>query len=293
LTGLALVVAFGSGAFAPQLRADSIATFENLPLEPESSWNGPDPNGQIVPGTYGDVNVGSFTSGGAVFTNRYDLTYGSWSGFAYSNTTDTTTPGWTNQFSAYTGSGYNSANYGVAFGYRDLDRFDPTNVSQLKGLPSIAVPTGEGIAGMFVTNTTYAALSMLYGDGFGKKFGGETGDDEDWFKLTAYGIDASGNAMGTSVDFYLADYRFEDNSKDYIVSDWQYWDLSALSGAASLHFNLSSSDVGQYGMNTPAYFALDDVRFTTSAIPEPSSFVLMGIGGISLAFLGPRARRAA
>jgi hypothetical protein len=41
------------------------------------------------------------------------------------------------------------------------------------------------------------------------------------------------------------------------VDHWQWFDLSKLGEVASVKFTLSSSDVGQWGMNTPAYFCLD------------------------------------
>ena len=111
-------------------------------------------------------------------------------------------------------------------------------------------------------------------NGFAKQLGGDSGDDPDWFKLSVYGIDAIGNPMSNFVDFYLADYRFSDNSHDYVITDWSFVDLTGLSGAASLHFNLASSDNGVWGMNTPAYFAMDDLQ--TAAVPEPASIVLLG-----------------
>ena len=76
------------------------------------------------------------------------------------------------------------------------------------------------------------------------------------------------------VEFYLADYRFADNGEDYIVDTWEYIDLSSLGAVKSLEFGLSSSDVGDFGMNTPAYFALDTV------VPEPSSMALMVFGSL-------------
>lgn len=285
-----VIVLLGASPAGRPCLADSVVTFDDLSLAPNSYWNGPDPDGTIVDGPYGPVNAGRFTSGGASFENRYDLTYGSWSGFAYSNTTDTTTPGYLNQFSAITGSGRGPGadNYGVAFGYADLEPnlfdpnpFDPSDPAQLFGLPTIGLPTGSLIEGMYVTNTTYAALSMLTGDGFAKPFGGATGNDPDWFKLTAFGTDANGQALSSFVEFYLADFRFDDNSLDYILADWAYMDLSSLAGARSLHFNLSSSDVGDYGMNTPAYFAVDDIQIR--AIPEPSSLALVVLGAAGVA----------
>ena len=66
------------------------------------------------------------------------------------------------------------------------------------------------------------------------------------------------------VEFALADYRFEDSASDYIVDQWTRVDLSSLVGARKLQFGLESSDVGEFGMNTPAYFALDQVALSAS-----------------------------
>lgn len=268
-----------------------VVTFGDLSLAPESYWNGPDTSGTQSADPWGGtlpVWTGSFSSGGAQFSNRFNENWGNWSGFAYSNTTDTTTEGYLNQFSSYAGSGHGDANYGMAFGY--ADGLNPATAADLAGLPVITLPAGAELLGAYVTNATYAALSMLFGDGFAKQFGGPSGNDEDWFKLTAYGVDSNGVLLGQTAEFYLADYRFSDNSLDYLVQDWTWFDLSDLSGASQIYFNVSSSDVGQYGLNTPGYFAIDDLTFRdTSVVPEPGSLALACCAGLGL--LGTRFRR--
>ena len=107
-----------------------------------------------------------------------------------------------------------------------------------------------------------------------KKFGGASGDDPDWFVLTIIGKDSQGLVTDT-VDFYLADYTFADNNQDYIVDTWEYVDLTSLGAVESLEFTLSSSDVGQWGMNTPGYFAMDNL-----IIPEPTTIALLMVGGL-------------
>ncbi len=222
-------------------------------LEAESYWNGSD-------------GSGGFTSAGTYFNNSY-TDYGafySWSGWSVSNVTDNTTPGYDNQFSAFPGSGAGGSEfYGVSFIYP----FDP--------VPRIDLPAGAELESLEVANCTYPALSMLNGDPYAKQFGGQTGDDPDWFRLTVTGLDEAGAPIG-GVEFYLADYRFENNDLDYIVDDWASVDLTAVSSARSLTFALDSSDVGQYGMNTPAYFAVDNLTF----VPEPATagmFLLAGV----------------
>ena len=118
---------------------------------------------------------------------------------------------------------------------------------------------GHPVPGIYVNNNAYTYYSMLEGDAYAKKFGGVTGNDPDFFLLTIKAY-ADGQLKSDSVDFYLADYRFADNSNDYIVDEWTYIDLSPLGDVDSLGFSLSSSDNGAFGMNTPAYFCIDDIQ---------------------------------
>ena len=103
---------------------------------------------------------------------------------------------------------------------------------------------------------------MKNGDAFAKKFGGATGTDPDWFRLTVYGW-SSGAMKSQSVQFYLADFRSNDSTQDYILNTWKWVDLQPLGNVDSLAFHLESTDtVGGFGMNNPAYFAIDN--FTTN-----------------------------
>ena len=209
-----------------------IADFEDLSLDPNSYWNGSD-------------GSGGFVSGGAFFHNNYNFDWFYWDGFAYSNMTDTTTSGMAGQYNSIAGTGQgDSANYAVGFvGWAEL--------------PTVGFNAAV-IDGLYVTNNNFAYYSMLNGDVFAKKFGGDDGNDPDWFLLTITGRDACDVVTGT-VEFYLADFRFENNGEDYIIDTWEYVDLSSLGMVTKLEFSLSSSDVGAWGMNTPAYFVIDTI----------------------------------
>ena len=219
--------------------------FEELPLDALEYYNGSD-------------GAGGFTTRGAWFNNQNS---GYWSGWAYSEATDTTTPGVTNQYSAITGSGFgSSAQYGVAYNASDAGS---------GGLiPKIILPPGAEPRRVQVTNTTYAALSMLHGDTFGKQFGGPSGSDPDYFLLTVEGRNSAETVLG-SVDLYLADYRFSDSNADYILDQWTELDLSPLAGLGveKLAFRLESSDNSIFGMNTPAYVAIDNLEIEVVAAP--------------------------
>lgn len=222
-----------------------IVDLENLNLPPDSFWNGSDGSGFFVANQI------------ATFPNNFvDWGNGitSWSGFAYSNMTNTITQSYTNQYSTYAGQQLiNSTIFGVSYNNSDWNTGEiiPNFVTFNQPIIPISID---------VTNTTYTALTMKNGDSYSKKFGGETGNDPDWFKLTIKGYLA--DSLTGIVDFYLADYRFTNNEEDYIVKDWQNVDLSALGQIDKLSFELSSSDTGIFGMNTPAYFCFDNIVYS-------------------------------
>ena len=242
---------------APGVCPAAVATFDDLTLAPESYWNGDDDGTGY--GTYS-----GFTSGDNYFANYEAAAYYSWEGFAYSNTTDTTTAGTANQYSAITAGGVDgSENYAVAFTMTMWGQSAQTYNGYTTG------EYAQVVEGFYATNTTYAYLSMLYGDSYATAF-----DEDDWFKLTIYALDSSYNQTGDSVEFYLAE------GTD-ILSAWEWVDLTSLGAVYGLEFALSSSDGGSgYGMNTPAYFAMDNL--TTSPVPVPAAVWLLGSGLIGL-----------
>ncbi len=179
------------------------------------------------------------------FPNTYDADFDFWTGWAISATTDNTTPGFMNQYSSIVGEGADgSPAYAVSFA--SPASYVTLNTAATSGF--VTVPS------IHITNSTYAFLSMRDGDSFAKKFGGETGNDPDFFLLTIKTY--AENELQDSIPFYLADFRFEDNSQDYILDEWQEIMLPN-PAVDSISFSLSSSDNGMFGMNTPAYFCAD------------------------------------
>jgi hypothetical protein len=227
--------------------------FSNLSLASNSFQNGVD-------------GSGGFNSGGASFNNLYDPTFGDWSGFSYTNVNYTDTalypnypkdPDFEYQYGAYPGTApAGSGTYAVAF------VSDPAFGGVL---PTITIPSAMQVESAMFTNSTDAALSMLNGDQFAKKFG-----PNDWFLLTITGENASGDVVG-KVPFYLA-------QNGSIVTNWQSVDLSSLSTATTLSFSETSSDTGMFGMNTPAFFAMDDLTMapTVTAASSPANPVTSG-----------------
>lgn len=259
---LALCAALGASV----AQAATTSTFEELALAPSSHY-------------FPEVRT-TFTSGAASFAHNYNSDYGSWSGWVYSNETDITTAGYENQFSVFnSGGAAQSSTYALA--YVSTYEPEPTAIT-------FAAPVQVGSVAL--TNTTYAALSMQQGDFFAKKFGGVSGNDEDFFYVSIIGKAFDGSTTG-KVDVYLADFRFGDNSQDYILDHWLTVDLSSLGAVSSLQFEMYSSDVGLYGMNTPSYFALDNLS-VTAAVPEPSTAWLSLVGMALVAAVLRRRKQA-
>ena len=200
-------------------------SFQSLELEEESYWNGSDESG-------------GFTIDIATFNNYFDSEWSAWSGFAYSNTTDIETPGWSNESSAYIASGGDSKNiYAVSYvsGESSTITFDfEVNL----------------VAAKF-TNSTYAYHTISNGDFYASPF-----TEGDWFKLTLTGYNESDTEAG-EVEYYLADFR---DGSNYITDSWTRVDLGTLRGVSKIVFTLESSDIGDWGMNTPAYFCMDDLE---------------------------------
>ena len=86
---------------------------------------------------------------------------------------------------------------------------------------------------------------MMNGDASAKKF-----TEDDWFKLTITGY--KGEEETGKVDFYLA----KDGN---IVEDWTLFSLAGLGKVLKVTFDVDGTDKGDWGLNTPGYFAYDDV----------------------------------
>lgn len=211
--------------------AQDPATFEDVQLGGSGIWQPP-------------IGENEMSSGGWLFTN--DTENGYWGGFTASNCTDLTQTGLNAQYTAASGCGYDgSSQYAVAYTMGvQTDAYAADGQSHT-------------VTGCYVTNGLWTYEDMVQG-GYGElPYGGTTGNDPDWFKLTATGKNANGQTVGT-VDFYLADLRFANNEDDYILNTWEWFDLSPLGSVASISFSLSSSRGSGYNMIEPAYFCMDN-----------------------------------
>lgn len=201
-----------------------LVDFEDVTLT-DSIWNGSDGSGKFV-------------SNDITFNNNYNAAWFVWSGFSCSAKKDVVTTGWANQYSAIAGSGATgSKQYAVVY-------------------DSASVVCAPDINGTFearsvmLTNSVYAYYDMKNGSDYSKKFG-----TDDWFKVIVKGY-LNNIVVGTK-EFYLADFR---NGKSVLINKWVKADLKSFGEIDRLSFTFASSDMGSYGMNTPAYVCIDNLQ---------------------------------
>lgn len=206
------------------------STFEDVELPLSGYYNGSD-------------FAGGFKSGKAFFTNMYDTTWGPyWEGFAASNVKNDTDGTYNNQYASITKGGRESNNYAVCYS-KGIIRLDSASKH-------------DPVYGLYITNTTYAYFDMKNGSTFSKKFGGASGHDSDYFRVVFEGW-KDGVKRDTAVKAYLADYRFSNDSLDFIIKHWQYVPLYELGLVDSISISFESTDTGSFGINTPTYVCID------------------------------------
>ncbi len=197
---------------------------------------------------YLDSIHGGLITQGFTFQNEfYDETYKAWywyKGFALSNVVNDTTAGYLNTYATFAGKGADvSKNYLIS--------------DNINGNSGVKLPSNIQLVSLAITNSTYAALSMKKGDSMSRKF---TGKNKDFLKVWIRGY--TSGKVKDSVDVYLANFQYADSSQNFIQKDWKIVNLSTLVSVDSLSFRMQSSDNGLGGMNTPAYFTIDNIKFT-------------------------------
>lgn len=231
---LAAVIFCGGAAMAETSKSD----FEDINLGDKLYDNG-------------ETAEGKFTSGDFNFVNNYSLTeYGPYfDGFTISASTSTAFDSdsyLVDQFNSCVGSGAgNSSQYAViswssysdnradAIYHKDNKLFTPQSVA--------------------LTNAAYAFNVIRTGNNYSRKF-----TDEDVFTLKFLGYKEN-EATGTSVEVNLAEAGM-------LQFAWKTIDLTDLGEVDEIRFEMTSTDSGNWGMNTPAFFCIDDFVAEVSSV---------------------------
>jgi hypothetical protein len=244
-----LIAAMSMGLLTCISFAQNVANFEDLSIETNSFWNGDDESGQFI-------------SGGWIFYNTYNSGFDSWNGWAYSNMTDIETYSWENQYSAASvPSSPVENNYAVSYIIADWE-------NDYSPIPAVIKTDNEeavSVAGTWICLNAYASLYME-DEG---AYGGNYANSHHYLKLIVRGYSPIAFTWST-LEVYLADYRFQNNDYNYKFDTWKYINLESLGEVSELEFILESSDSGDYGLNTPAYFCIDNFNqnYTLSVLPE-------------------------
>ena len=219
---------------------------------------------QLQVATFEDVTIGApesvlhLSETGAIQSGSFSFTqevadYGEWGVYYFgnlpSNKTGNTFASLDDAEKSASGGAYEGENFNVW-------------TASYSGLDGITLEEAAVVPGFFINNSAYAVNSMCNGDSYAKKFG-----KDDWFKLT---IDATLNGQGidTQVIVELA-------ANGEYIDKWTYVDLSQFGPVDAIKFTLTSSDTGEAGMNTPAYFCIDNFGATVPAgyvEPERAKF---------------------
>lgn len=209
----------------------------------------------LTANSYYQDNAGTdFTSGGINF--QYDWS-GYWSGgTSYTNINDTINGTYTNLYGCIPGTAFGGNNYATS----------------QNGAKVTFTNNTTAVSGFYITNTTFAWKVIKSGNAFSRRFGDTTGTGSgtsiaqgeypDWFKILVRGY-RGGNMLTDSIEYYLADYRAAGTANDYVIKNWQFVNCTALGQVDSISFDMKSSDVGAFGINTPTYFSMDN--FTTQS----------------------------
>lgn len=226
------------------------ATMDDNFLAPESFYNGlgKDDPSYTNPGTSSQFVSGSF----AFDTERHTSTW--WGGFALSNQTSTVFESYADQFKSAVGSGHNSANYAVVYSY--------TGANYAANVTNAA--DGADVSGFYVTNTANNVNAYVNGDGMSTAPGGFAKGD--WFKMTVNVVKADDTTA--SIDYYLADYRADNEADHYYLDTWQWVDLRQFGKIKKVTFGFEGTKRNAYGLTTPTLVSTTSAATVKSATPK-------------------------
>ena len=177
----------------------------------------------------------------------YNEEYGYWGGFAQSRIFDTNVANgvYENQFAAYNSKAA-SGNTFLLYYYDSYN--EPCDILFKQDSGTISLTSVK----LNLTTYTYASITDEDINTFARAFG-----DEDYLKVIFTPYSNADTPAGESVECYVVDYR---NGKRFVADDWQKFELN-LPTCARIRVTIETSDVGEWGANTPLYICMDDLTY--------------------------------
>lgn len=175
-----------------------------------------------------------------------DEQYGYWGGFAHSRIFDTEDGSYANQYSVYNDKAASGDSYLIYY-YDSYN--EPCDIV-------CRINANYHFTSVRLNLTTYvhSSITVEESNDFARAF-----TDGDYLKVVFMEM-LDADTEGESVECYVVDYR---DGKHFMATDWTEFDLSALSGPMwGVRLYIETTDVGEWGANTPLYIALDDLSYT-------------------------------
>jgi hypothetical protein len=239
--------------------AQTISTFDDLTL--------PGTDTAYLETKYPINGDYTFQSGNALFYGNVSFG-GYWGNFNYSNGKDTVNISYAATPAAITGSGYNaSANYGIAFVPTDYTNVTNPAATIPVGAKLNGTAAGHKVSGVYYTNSVYAYRYI-------KDTTYHFEAKHYFLKLVMRGY-LNGTQSTDSVVTTLADFT---GTNTTLVNTWQWANLIPLGDVDSVTFDLISNDTaGGFGINTPAYFAIDNLTTLDGVCPQVTNVTATNI----------------
>ena len=191
----------------------------------------------------GDYHYG-YETDNLTFEHFYNEEFGYWGGFALTRKFDTDAANglFENQYAVYNASA--SEGDGALIFYYDSYN-EPCDIV----LKDATMLTSVRLN---LTTYTYASITDEDINSYARIFA-----DGDYLKVVFTAMSAD-EALD-SVECYVVDYR---DGKRFVATNWDIYDLRSLGkGYDAVRVTIETTDVGEYGANTPLYIALDELNF--------------------------------
>lgn len=174
----------------------------------------------------------------------YNEEYQYWGGFAVSKVFDTNAANgkFENQYAVYNASAASGAKF-LLYYYDSYS--EPCDMVFKQGVMLNSVKLN-------LSTYTYASITDEDINTFARKF-----VEGDYLKVIFTPLDKFERPVGEGVECYVVDYR---GGKRFVADNWQTFPLG-ISVEGSVRLTIETSDVGDYGANTPLYICLDDLQY--------------------------------
>ena len=178
------------------------------------------------------------------FEYFYNEEYAYWGGFALSNVKDTDPANglFANQYAVFNDSAASGENFLIYY----YDSFnEPCDIVLKK-------PVHLSVVKLNLTTYTYASITNEAINDFARAF-----IDGDYLKVVFTAM--KGNEITGVDECYVVDYR---DGKRIMATDWTEYSLVNLGRDYDhVRVTIETTDIGEWGANTPLYIALDDLVY--------------------------------